>query len=160
LHFLCGPLARVGPHFSPDDRQRLDYRPANATNDNVRLDALRTMPELLEQRNYQDELKPLLVRSISSLIPNLTEVEVLGRQVMLDIQTLVEADESYRKPLIVELSSLDRSWSPINNKQGGNTDQKQIRVGLQVKLALLGLVRDYRREREIAAGIVDLVKTS
>jgi hypothetical protein len=133
---------------------------ANATNDNVRLDALRMMPDLLEQKNYQQELKPLLVRSISSLIPNLTEVEVLRRQVMLDIQTLVEADESYRSPLIVELTSLDRSWSLINNKQGGNTDQKQIRVGLQVKLALLGLVRDYRREREIAAGIVDLAKGS
>jgi hypothetical protein len=133
---------------------------ANATNDNVRLDALRMMPDLLAQKSYQDELKPLLVRSISSLIPNLTEVEVLRRQVMLDIQTLVEADESYRKPLIVELSSLDRSWSLINNKQGGNADQKQIRVGLQVKLALLGLVRDYHREREIAAGIVDLAKAS
>ncbi len=133
---------------------------ANATNDNVRLDALRMMPDLLAQKGYQDELKPLLVRSISSLIPNLTDVEVLRRQVMLDIQTLVEADESYRKPLIVELTSLDRSWNLINNKQGGNTDQKQIRVGLQVKLALLGLVRDYRREREIAAGIVDLAKGS
>ena len=133
---------------------------ANATNENVRLDALRMMPELLEQKNYQEELKPLLVRSISSLIPNLTEVEVLRRQVMLDIQTLVEADESYRKPLIAELSSLDRSWSLINNKPGGNTDQKQIRVGLQIKLALLGLVRDYRREQEIAAGLVDLAKTS
>jgi hypothetical protein len=38
---------------------------ANAANDNVRLDALRTMPELLEQKNHQEELKPLLVRSIS-----------------------------------------------------------------------------------------------
>ena len=65
---------------------------ANATNDNVRLDALRMMPDLLEQKNYQEELKPFLVRRISSLIPNLTEVEVLRRQVMLDIQTLVEAD--------------------------------------------------------------------
>jgi hypothetical protein len=133
---------------------------ANATKDNVRLDALRMMPDLLEQKNHQQELRPFLVRSISSLIPNLTEVEVLRRQVMLDIQTLVEADESYRKPLIVELSSLDRSWNLINNKPGGNADQKQIRVGPQVKLALLGLVRDYRREREIAAGIVDLAKAS
>jgi hypothetical protein len=65
---------------------------ANATNDNVRLDALRMMPDLLEQKNYQEELKPFFVRSISSLIPNLTEVEVLRRQVVLDIQTLVEAD--------------------------------------------------------------------
>ena len=73
---------------------------ANATNDNVRLDALRTMPQLLEQKNYQPELKPLLVRSISSLIPSLTEVDVLRKQLMLDIQTLVEADESYRKLLL------------------------------------------------------------
>jgi len=29
---------------------------ANATNDNVRLDALRTMPQLLEQKSYQQEL--------------------------------------------------------------------------------------------------------
>ena len=28
---------------------------ANATNDTVRLDALRTMPQLIEQKNYQDE---------------------------------------------------------------------------------------------------------
>lgn len=90
---------------------------ANATNDNVRLDALRMMPDLLEQKNDQGELKPLLVRSISSLIPNLTEVEVLRRQVMLDIQTLVEVDESYRKPLILELSSLDRSWNLINRRR-------------------------------------------
>lgn len=69
---------------------------------------------------------------------------------MLDIQTLVEADESYRKPLIVELSSLDRSWSLINNKQGGNTDQKQIRVGLQLKLAPMNL---NRRRARTAAGL-------
>ncbi len=79
---------------------------------------------------------------------------------MLDIQTLVEADESYRKPLITELSGLDRSWSFINNKPGENPDQKQIRVGLQIKLALLSLVQDYRRAREIAAGLVDLAKAS
>jgi len=133
---------------------------ANATNDNVRLDALRTMPQLLEQKNYQQELKPLLVRSISSLIPSITEVEVLRRQLMLDIQTLVEADESYRKALITQLSSLDRSWSLINNKPSGNPDQKQIRVGLQIKLALLSLVQDYRRAQEIAAGLVDLAKPS
>ena len=133
---------------------------ANATNDNVRLDALRTMPQLLEQKNYQQELKPLLARSIPSLIPSLTEVEVLRRQLMLDIQTLVEADESYRKALITELSSLDRSWSLINNKPGGNPDQKEIRVGLQIKLALLSLVQDYRRAQEIAAGFVDLAKPS
>jgi rRNA maturation protein Nop10 len=133
---------------------------ANAANDNVRLDALRTMPQLLEQKNYQEELKPLLVRSISSLIPTLTEVEVLRRQLMLDIQTLVEADESYRKALITELSSLDRSWSLINSKPGGNPDQKQIRVGLQIKLALLNLVQDYRRAQDIAAGLVDLATPS
>jgi len=133
---------------------------ANATNDQVRLDALRTMPQLLEQKNYQQELKPLLVRSISSLIPTLTEVEVLRRQLMLDIQTLVEADESYRKPLITELTGLDRNWSFINNKPGGNPDQKQIRVGLQIKLALLSLIQDYRRARDIAAGLVDIAKPS
>jgi hypothetical protein len=131
---------------------------ANATNDNVRLDALRTMPQLLEQKNYQQELKPLLVRSISSLIPSLTEVEILRRQLMLDIQTLVEADESYRKLLVTELSGLDRSWSFINNKPGGNPDQKQIRVGLQIKLALLSLVQDYRRAQEIVTGLLDLAK--
>ena len=133
---------------------------ANATNDNVRLDALRTMPQLLEQKNYQQELKPFLVRSISSLIPSLTEVEVLRRQLMLDIQTLVEADESYRKALITELTGSDRSWSFINNKPGGNPDQKQIRVGLQIKLALLSLVQDYRRAQDIAGGLVDLARRS
>jgi hypothetical protein len=58
------------------------------------------------------------VRSISSLIPTLTEVEVLRRQLMLDIQTLVEADESYRKLLIIELLALDRNWiSSITNRE-------------------------------------------
>ena len=60
---------------------------------------------------------------------------------MLDIQTLVEADKSYRKLLIAELPALDRNWSFINNKPGGNPDQKQIRVRLQTKLALLSLVQ-------------------
>ena len=133
---------------------------ANATNDTVRLDALRMMPKLLEQKNYQEELKPLLVRSISSLIPTVTEVEVLRRQVMLDIQTLVEADESYRKALIAELSGMDRSWSFINNKAGASPDQKAIRVGLQIKLALLSLVQDYGHLQEIAAGLVDLAMPS
>ena len=55
------------------------------------------MPKLLEQKNYQQELMPLLVRSIASLIPTVTEVDVLRRQLMLDIQTVVEADESFRK---------------------------------------------------------------
>jgi hypothetical protein len=72
----------------------------------------------------------------------------------------VEADESYRKALITELSSLDRSWSLINSKPGGNPDQKQIRVGLQIKLALLNLVQDYRRAQDIAAGLVDLATPS
>src|SRR5262249_12178929 len=85
------------------------------------------MPQLLEQKNYQQELKPLLVRSVSSLIPSVTEVEVLRRQLMLDIQILVEADESYRSPLITVLTGSDRSWSFINNKPGGNPDQKEIR---------------------------------
>src|SRR6516162_7708281 len=80
---------------------------ANATNDNVRLDALRMMPQLLEQKNYQQQLKSLLVRSVSSLIPSVTEVEVLRRQMMLDIQILVEADESYRSPLITVLTGSD-----------------------------------------------------
>ena len=133
---------------------------ANAANDNVRLDALRTMPQLLEQKNYQQELKPLLVKSISSLIPSLTEVDVLKGQLKLDIQTLVEADESYRKLLITKLSALDRNWSFINNKPGGNPDQKQIRIELQIKLALLSLAQDYRREQEIAVGLVDLAKAS
>ena len=133
---------------------------ANATNETVRLDALRMMPQLVAQQNYQQELKPLMVRSISSLIPNVTEVEVLRRQLMLDIHTLVEADESYRKALITELSAMDLSWSFINNKAGGNPDQKQIRIGLQIKLALLSLVQDYRRLQEIAAGLVDLAKRS
>ena len=133
---------------------------ANATNDNVRLDVIRMLPQLLEQKNYQQELKPLLVRSISSLIPSLTEVDVLRKQLMLDIQTLVEADESYRKLLIAELSALDRNWSFINNKAGGTPDQKQIRIGLQIKLALLSLVQDYRREQEIAVSLVDLAKAS
>ena len=67
---------------------------ANATSETVRLDALRMMPKLLEQKNYQQELMPLLVRSIASLIPTVTEVDVLRRQLMLDLQTVVEADES------------------------------------------------------------------
>ena len=79
---------------------------------------------------------------------------------MLDIQTFVEADESYRKLLIAELPALDRNWSFINNKPGGNPDQKEIRIGLQTKLALLSLVQDYRRAQEIAAGLVDLARPS
>ena len=133
---------------------------ANATSETVRLDALRMMPKLLEQKNYQQELEPLLVRSIASLIPTVTEVDVLRRQLMLDIQTLVEADESFRKALISELSSMDRNWSFINNKAGENPDEKQLRVGLQIKLALLSLVQDHGRLQEIAAGLVDVAKPS
>src|SRR5215510_11834814 len=96
---------------------------ANATNDTVRLDALRTMPQLPVQEKYREELKPLLVRAVSSLLPTVTDNEVLRRQLMLDIQTLVETDESYRKALITQLSSLDRSWNLINNKPAGNSDQ-------------------------------------
>ena len=55
---------------------------------------------------------------------------------------------------------MDQSWSFINNKAGGNRDQKQMRVGLQIKLALLSLVQHYRRLQEIAAGLVDLAKLS
>src|SRR4029077_16791039 len=56
---------------------------------------------------------------------------------------------------------MDRNWSFINNKAGENpADQKQIRVGLQIKLALLSLVQDYRRLQEIAAGVVDLANRS
>jgi hypothetical protein len=55
---------------------------------------------------------------------------------------------------------LDGNWSFINNKPGGNPDQKEIRIGLQTKLALLSLVQDYRRAQEIAAGLVDLARPS
>jgi hypothetical protein len=79
---------------------------------------------------------------------------------MLDIQILVEGDESYRTALITALTASDRSWSYINNKPGGNPDQKQIRVGLQIKLALLSLVQDFRRAQEITAGLVDLARRS
>ena len=135
---------------------------ANASNDTVRLDALRMMPKLLEQKNYKQELRPLLVRSISSLIPTVTEVEILRRQLMLDIQTLVEADDSYRDALIAELSGMDQNWSFINaeDKAGGSPDQKGTRVGLQIKLALLSLVQDYGRLREIAEGLVELARPS
>jgi CHAD domain-containing protein len=39
-------------------------------------------------------------------------------------------------------------------------DQKQIRVGLQIKLALLSLVQDYRRLQEVAASVVDVANRS
>jgi hypothetical protein len=57
---------------------------ANATNDNVRLDALRRMPQLLEQKNYQQELKPLLVRSNCRCIEL---IKLFGRGI--DFQTRV-----------------------------------------------------------------------
>lgn len=131
---------------------------ANATSETVRLDALRMMPQLLQQKNFQQELQPLLVRAITSLIPTVTEVDVLRRQLMLDIQTLVEADPAYRKALIDQLSEMDRNWSVINSETA--PDLKQGRVGLQVKLALLSLVQDYRLQQEIAASLVDLAEWS
>jgi hypothetical protein len=133
---------------------------ANSTNDNVRLDALRMIPYLLEQKKYQEELKPLLVRSIPGLIPSLSEVEVLRKEAILDLQSRVETDESFRQPLIAELSNLDRRWTRINSKAGSNPDPKQIRVGLEIKLALLSLVQGYPRAREVAAGLVDLARSS
>jgi hypothetical protein len=133
---------------------------ANATSENVRLDALRMMPQLLEQKNFQQELKPLLVRAITSLIPTVTDVDVLRRQLMLDIQNLVEADPAYRKGLIDQLSEMDRNWSFINNEAKLNPDLKQFRVGLQIKLALLSLVQDYRLQQEIAASLVELAESS
>ena len=81
---------------------------------------------------------------------------------MLDIQTLVEADDSYRDALIAKLSGMDQNWSFINaeDKAGGSPDQKGTRVGLQIKLALLSLVQDYGRLREIAEGLVELARPS
>ena len=70
---------------------------ANATSETVRLDALRMMPQLLEQKNFQEELRPLLVRALATLIPTVTEVDVLRRQLMLNIQTLVQADPVSQK---------------------------------------------------------------
>jgi hypothetical protein len=55
---------------------------------------------------------------------------------------------------------LDRSWSFINNKAVGNPDQKQILIGLKIKLALLSLMQDYQRAQGIAAGLVDRTKSS
>jgi hypothetical protein len=133
---------------------------ANATSETVRLEALRMMPQLLEQENFQKELKPLLVRAIGSLIPTVTEVDVLRRQLMLDIQNLVEADPSYRKALIDELSEMDRSWNIINIQGRSDPDLKQARVGIQVKLALLSLVQDYRLQQEIASSLVELAASS
>jgi hypothetical protein len=133
---------------------------ANATNDTVRLDALRTMPQLIEQKNYQEELTPLLVRSISSPVRTVTEVDVLRRQLMLNIQTLVEVDETYRRRSSLNCRPWIENWSFINSKAGGDADQKQLRVALQIKLALLSLVQDYHRLEEIAASIVKLAKRS
>jgi hypothetical protein len=55
---------------------------------------------------------------------------------------------------------MDRSWSFINDKAIGGCDPKQVRVGLQMKLALLSLVQDYARLQEIAASLVDLASRS
>ena len=133
---------------------------ANATSETVRLEALRMVPQLLEQENFQKELKPLLVRAIGSLIPTVTAVDVLRRQLMLDIQNLVEADPGYRKALIDELSEMDRSWSIISIEGRLDPDLKQVRVGIQVKLALLSLVQDYRLQQEIASSLVELAASS
>ena len=133
---------------------------ANSTSENVRLEALRSMPRLLEQKNYEQQLKPLLTRSVPALIPSIAEVEVLRREAILDLQTLVDADESLRGPLISELTELDRRWALISNKAGGNTDQKQTRVALQIKLALFTLEQTYDRVRKIALSLLDLAKNS
>jgi rRNA maturation protein Nop10 len=131
---------------------------ANGTSETVRLDALRMMPQLLEQKNFKQELKPLLVRAITSLIPAVTETDVLRRQLMLDMQSLVAADPAYRQALINQLVEMDRNWSVINKET--SPDLKQVRVGLQIKLALLSLVQDYRLQQEIAASLVDLAGLS
>jgi hypothetical protein len=131
---------------------------ANATSETVRLDALRMMPQLLEQESFREELRPLLVRAIASLIPTVTEVDVLRRQLMLDIQTLVEVDPAYRKALVERLSEMDRSWGAIHSKT--EPDLKQVRVAAQIKLALLGLVQDYRLQQDIADSLVELARSS
>lgn len=133
---------------------------ANSSNDNVRLDALKMMPRLLEQKKYEGDLKPLLVRGVPGLIPSISEVEVLRKEVILDLQALVDADESLRPPLTAELSGLDRRWALINRKAGVSLDPKQVRVGLELKLALLSLVQGYPRAQEVAAGLVDLARSS
>ncbi|HEU4680060.1 MAG TPA: zinc ribbon domain-containing protein [Terrimicrobiaceae bacterium] len=131
---------------------------ANATSETVRLDALRMMPQLLEQKNFQQELRPLLVRALVTLIPTVTEVDVLRRQLMLDIQTLVEVDPASRKGLIDQLSEMDRNWSVIRSTN--EPDPKQARVAAQIKLALLSLVQDYLLEQQIADGLVELAGSS
>jgi hypothetical protein len=133
---------------------------ANSTSENVRLEALRSMPRLLEQKNYEPELKPLLTRSIPALIPSIAEVEVLSREAILDLQTLVNADESLRGPLISELTELDRRWALISNKTGGDIDRKQNRIALQIKLSLFTLEQTYDRVRKIALSLLDLAKNS
>jgi hypothetical protein len=133
---------------------------ANSTNDNVRLDALKMMPRLLEQKGYEGDLKPLLVRGMPGLIPSLSEVEVLRREALLDLQALVDADESLRPALIAELSGLDRRWALLNRNAGVSPDPKQVRVGLELKLALLSLVQGHARAQGVAAGLVDLARSS
>jgi hypothetical protein len=131
---------------------------ANGTSETVRLDAPAHDPQLLEQKNFQQELKPLLVRAVTSLIPAVTEMDVLRRQLMLDMQSLVAADSNYRQTLINQLAEMDRNWSVINKET--SPDLKQARVDLQIKLALLSLVQDYRLQEEIAASLVDLAGLS
>ena len=131
---------------------------ANATSETVRLDALRMMPQLLEQKNFQEELRPLLVRALATLIPTVTEVDVLRRQLMLNIQTLVQADPVSQKALIDQLSEMDRSWSVIRSTN--EPDPKQARVAARIKLALLGLVQDYLLEQQIADRLIELARSS
>jgi hypothetical protein len=131
---------------------------ANATSETVRLDALRMIPQLLEQKNLQQELRPLLVRALATLIPTVTEVDVLRRQLMLNIQTLVQADPVSQKALIDQLSEMDRSWGVIRSTNEPNP--KQARVAAQIKLALLSLVPDYLLEQQIADRLMELASSS
>ncbi len=131
---------------------------ANATSETVRLDALRMIPQLLEQKNLQQELRPLLVRALATLIPTVTEVDVLRRQLMLNIQTLVQADPVSQKALIDQLSEMDRSWGVIRSTN--EPDPKQARVAAQIKLALLSLVPDYLLEQQIADRLMELASSS
>ena len=65
-----------------------------------------------------------------------------------------------RPPLIAELSGLDRRWALINRKAGISPDPKQVRVGLELKLALLSLAQSYPRAQQVAAGLVDLARSA
>jgi hypothetical protein len=54
------------------------------------------MPQLLEQKNFQQELKPLLVRAVTSHSRGDRD-GCSQRQLMLDMQSLVAADPTYRQ---------------------------------------------------------------